>query len=257
MVSQLKCKVCSEFMDRIRGSKNFSDKWIVGADSVRVSNVRDHVQSNQHAHAMMLLKKQRAKSAGLSPSTYAPIAQAFTALSNEERGKLRFKFDITHFVATEKLPFIKYPQICELESHHGVNLGTSYINETAGKEMIHYIAESRRQELRQKLAKAKFFLYFWMDQQMLPTSTMKLFLLCVVIETGAMRRFTHEWSTSQLCDLRLLQLKASSRCWRLHCRALASRRSRLRSARSCLGYVQMVLLQTQQHQGLKVWLKDD
>ena len=67
VVSQLKCKVCSEFVDRIRGSKNFSDKWIVGADSVRVSNVRDHVQSDQHAHAMMLLKKQRAKSAGLPP----------------------------------------------------------------------------------------------------------------------------------------------------------------------------------------------
>ena len=61
------------------------------------------------------------------------------------------------FVAIEKLPFIKYPQICELESHHGVNLGTSYINENAGKEMIHYIAKSRRQELRQKLAKGKFF----------------------------------------------------------------------------------------------------
>ena len=60
-------------------------------------------------------------------------------------------------MVTEKLPFVKYPQICELESHHGVNLGTSYINETAGKERIHYIAESRRQELRQKLAKAKFF----------------------------------------------------------------------------------------------------
>ena len=94
VVSQLKCKVCSEFVDRFRGSKNFSDKWIVGADSVRVSNIRDHVQSDQHAHAMLLLMKQRAKSAGLPPSTYAPIAQAFTTLSNEERGKLRLKFDI-------------------------------------------------------------------------------------------------------------------------------------------------------------------
>ena len=44
-----------------------------------------------------------------------------------------------------------------------------------------------------------------MDQQMLPTLTMKLFLLCGVIETEAMRRFTHECSTSRLCDLKLLQ----------------------------------------------------
>ena len=159
VVSELKFKVCSEFVDTICGSKNFSDKWIVGIDSVRVSNVHDHVQSDRHAHAIMLLNKQRAKSAGLPPSTYARIAQAFTTLLNEERGKLRVKFDIAHFVATEKLPFIKYPQKCELKSHHGVNLGISYVNETAGKEMIHHIAESRRQELRQILAKANF-LYF-------------------------------------------------------------------------------------------------
>ena len=105
MVSQLKCLVCSKFVERIRASKNFSDKWIIGADSVRVSNVCDHVQSDQHAHARMLLKKQHAKSAGLPPSSYAPIAQAFNRLSDDERGKLRFKFDNAHFVVTEKLPF--------------------------------------------------------------------------------------------------------------------------------------------------------
>ena len=84
---------------------------------------------------MMLLKKQRAKSTRLFPSIYVPIAQAFTTLSNEERGKLRVNFDIAHFVVTEKLPFIKYLQICELESHHGVDLGTLYINENAGQEI--------------------------------------------------------------------------------------------------------------------------
>ena len=37
---------------------------------------------------MSLLKKRRAVSAGLGPSTYAPIAQAFTKPSNDEREKL-------------------------------------------------------------------------------------------------------------------------------------------------------------------------
>ena len=60
-------------------------------------------------------------------------------------------------MATENLPFTMYPKICELEAHHGVCIGTSYINENAGNEMIHYIAESRRQELMKKLANAKFF----------------------------------------------------------------------------------------------------
>ena len=30
---------------------------------------------------------------------------------------LQFKPDIAHLVVTEELPFIKYPQICELESY--------------------------------------------------------------------------------------------------------------------------------------------
>ena len=59
MVHKLKCKACTEFVDRIRGSRNFSDKWIVGADSVRLSNVRDHAQNNQHLRAMSLLRPNR------------------------------------------------------------------------------------------------------------------------------------------------------------------------------------------------------
>ena len=85
VVAKLKCKVCSEFADNIRGRKNFSEKWIAGADSVRISNVRDHSRNDQDAHAMSLLKKQRSQSAGLGPSSYVPIAQAFNRLSDDER----------------------------------------------------------------------------------------------------------------------------------------------------------------------------
>ena len=73
VVAELKCKVWTEFVDRIRGRKNFSEKWIAGADSVRISNVRDHARNDQHTHAMALLKKQRSQAAGLGPSSYAPI----------------------------------------------------------------------------------------------------------------------------------------------------------------------------------------
>ena len=38
-----------------------------------------------------------------------------------------------------------------------ISLGTSYVNENAGKDFMHYIAESRRQELKEKLANANFF----------------------------------------------------------------------------------------------------
>ena len=56
---------------------------------------------DQHTHAMSLLKKQRALSAGLVPSSYAPIAQAFAKPSDEEREKLRAMFDIAYFVGVK------------------------------------------------------------------------------------------------------------------------------------------------------------
>ena len=72
VVAKLKCKVCSKFVDNIRGRKNFSEKLIAGADSVRISNVHNHTQNDQHAHVMSLLRKQCSQSAGLGPSSYAP-----------------------------------------------------------------------------------------------------------------------------------------------------------------------------------------
>ena len=104
-----------KFVDKNRGRRNFSDKWICGADSVRTSNVRDHACNDMHTHAMSLLKKQRAEASGLGPAAYAPIAKAFSNLPVEERERLRVKFDIAYFVAMDKLAFMKYPKICELE----------------------------------------------------------------------------------------------------------------------------------------------
>ena len=157
IVEKLKCKVCTEFVDKIRGRKHFSNKWICGADSVSTSNVRDHSHNDQHSHAMSLLKKQRAEASGLSLASYAPIAKAFNTLSEDERERLKVKFDIAYFIATENIAFTKYPKICDLEARHGVRLGSTYRNDIAGKDFVHYIAEAKRNDLLQNLAKAKFF----------------------------------------------------------------------------------------------------
>jgi len=82
------------------------------------AHFKDHAKTDQHAHAMMLLKKEHAKAAGLGPCSYAPIAKALYELPEDAKASLRKKFDIAHFVATEKLSFNKYSKICELEAHH-------------------------------------------------------------------------------------------------------------------------------------------
>ena len=157
-------KVCVKFQPKIAGRRNYSNKWIVGADSLRTSNIKDHARTDQHNHAMLLLKKEQSSSAGLGPQCYAPVARSLSALPEDVKAKLRVKFDIAHFVATEKLAFTKYPRICALEAHHGVDVGTAYTNEVAGKNFCHYIAESKRKELSSVYLVTSFSLFSWMDQ---------------------------------------------------------------------------------------------
>ena len=155
IVSKLRCSTCATFKVKIASRRNFSDPWIVGADSVRTSNIRDHARANQHTHAMNLLKKEQAEASGSGSCSFAPIARALSHLPDEKE-QLRRKFDIAYFIALEKLSFRKYPRLCELEARHGVAIGTTYTNEIAGKTFTHYIAESNRQQLLE-LAQAKFF----------------------------------------------------------------------------------------------------
>ena len=157
MVKRLKCSVCTRFRSRIMHRRNFSDRWIVGADSVRTSNIRDHAHSDQHDHAMSLLKQESAKAEGKSCYSYAPIAIVLSTLPSDEKEPLRKKLDIAYFVAREKLSFSKYPAICELETKHGVDLGTNYRTQTAGSSFIHYSAEAIREGLAENLRKSKFF----------------------------------------------------------------------------------------------------
>ena len=156
-VTKLRCSVCTRFEPRIESRRNFNERWLLGAESLRTSNIRDHAQADQHIHTMNLLKKEHAKATDSGCSSYAPIAKALCKLSDKDKEQLRHKFDIAYFVAQEKLSFRKYPRLCELEARHGVAIGSAYTNEIAGKTFTHYIAESRRSQLFEKLAQAKFF----------------------------------------------------------------------------------------------------
>lgn len=79
---------------------------------------------------------------------------------------------------------MKYPCICKLEKRHGVDMGTSYINVSAGKNFIHYIAEARRHELVEALNRAKFYSIL-MDGSIDKGNTDNELLLIVWCDTNA------------------------------------------------------------------------
>ena len=156
-VDKLKCKVCRKYQERIISKRNFSRNWIEGANSVRTTNVVDHAKSEQHHHAMKLLQLEEAQNKGRDTTTLMPIVQSLTAISEEEHQKLKMKFDIAYFVATEQIAYQKYPKLCELQIRHGVNLGCSYLNENSAKEFVQYMAESKLQSIQSSVQKAAFF----------------------------------------------------------------------------------------------------
>ena len=84
-------------------------------------------------------------------------SQALNRTSDAENDQLQHKFDIAYFMAIEKISFRQYPQFCELEARHRVAIGSVYTNEIACKSFTHFIAESQRRRLLEKLAQAKFF----------------------------------------------------------------------------------------------------
>ena len=156
VVEKLKCNVCIRYKSRIESRRNYSDKWLMGADSVRTSNIRDHARSDQHIHAMSIHYKM-ADGNSISREAEPTIVSMLQEIPQDTRSKLRKKFEIAYFVATQKLAYSKYPAICELEKHHGVNIGSTYLNSNACKTFCKFIAESKRLDLCKIIANAKFF----------------------------------------------------------------------------------------------------
>jgi len=158
IVIKLKCKICAKHKLRINRRKHFSNKWIEGADSIRTSNIRDHANSDQHICAMEIEKKEQAQAKG-QPSAIQPgfITEALCKIGEQERSRLKVKFNIAYFVATEKMAFTKYSKLYQLEALHGVDLGSTYCNDVACKMFCHFIAQSKRQSLMNKLTTANYF----------------------------------------------------------------------------------------------------
>ena len=46
VVTKIKCKGCAKHKLR----KHFTNQWIKGASSIRTSNIRDHINTDQHVH---------------------------------------------------------------------------------------------------------------------------------------------------------------------------------------------------------------
>ena len=102
-VTKLRCAVCTKFKTSIASRRNFSEKWLLGADSVRTSNIRDHAKADHHMHATNLLKRERPRESGHDSSSCAPIARALHKISDSEKDQLQHKLNIAYFTTIKKI----------------------------------------------------------------------------------------------------------------------------------------------------------
>ena len=108
---------------------------------MRNSNIRDHANVDQHLHAMKIEQREQAQAKGQSFVTPpGSITKAFSKIGEQERSRLKVKFEIAYFVAFEKMAFTKYPKLCQFEALHGVDLGTNYRNDVVYKTFCHFIS---------------------------------------------------------------------------------------------------------------------
>ena len=162
VVDSLFCEVCKIFEDNIRGMRNFSSTWISGSTNLRTSNMFDHASSEQHKAAMQRLRVNNAKASNQSIVTYAPIAKSLLNMEASVKAKMKYKFDICYLMAKESIAFEKFPALHELQSCHGISIGSTYITLQSAKLFTHYIALAQREGFKSQLSVTKFY-SFLMD----------------------------------------------------------------------------------------------
>ena len=84
IATKLQCSihVRAKFKRSIATCRNFSPRWLDGADFVRTDSIPDHAKADQHVHAMHLLRREQARASDSGCTTYAPISRALMKKRN-------------------------------------------------------------------------------------------------------------------------------------------------------------------------------
>ena len=156
------CDVCCRHKENLQGMRNYTGVWVSGSTNHKTSNIAGHASSVQRLAPMQRCDIERKRAQDIPQVDYSPIIQCMTRLNEDERKKLKAKFEICYYMlARESLAFIKYVPLHALSEQHGVSLGQNYKTPDSATMFTHYIAEAQRKSFLHSLATN--FLSFLMD----------------------------------------------------------------------------------------------
>ncbi len=134
-VKMLKCSVCGKFANKIKYCKNYNDALVRGVTSLsrmKLDNLRKHSKSDQHKKAIELQKRPE----NLHRLYSTPTGRGFRNAEKEEIERVKKLIDIAYLIAKEEKPMTMFKPLAELEKRHGVQLGSSYINDKKAAEFF-------------------------------------------------------------------------------------------------------------------------
>ena len=142
---KMRCKPCCSRTTESDSSSVF----VTGSTNFKIESIRSHEKSNGHNRAVAAIKVAENPRLALLPRVLWTVSQ-------DVAQKMERLFDIAYFVAKREMPFTSFPHLCHLEMKHGVDLGSTYINDKACKNFVLSIAAQLKDELSCKLQKCRF-----------------------------------------------------------------------------------------------------
>ena len=160
--TNLHCKVCTQFRERIEGIQYFKEDCITGSNNYCSSNAIDHAEGVSHKESMKHYYKSVGKTHNEKRDHNQQSIESGLGRMNEKDVMLtRKKLETAYFIAEEELPLTKFKRILALEELHNVELGNAYHNNNMCGEFIDYIAEDLALKVFQKLKSSNFYSALW------------------------------------------------------------------------------------------------
>ena len=166
-VEKLYCRVCQKYKQQLSTMNDFSNAWIIGSKNLKLSNTKDHANSNCHLREFGLHTNEICTGywrslqmpEKLMPGPNQPtVIEGFSQMLDIAQEQLKKKFKLAYFVAKKKkIPFTMYEDLVTLEKHHGVDFGEVYENRIECDNFIDYHGEYLSKTLVNDLNEVHFY----------------------------------------------------------------------------------------------------
>lgn len=146
------CFECKKFWEKTIESLNPQARaWITGTNNFKIDTLKTHEQSKYHEEAHRVASS---KQKDLS-SSHAAIAPR--KLNEANLMKVSVRFRNAHAVSKLDKSFKDYVWLCKLDKAKGLDIGTIYDNDKAGRVFTKYIAQAETTKTVSLLENAKFY----------------------------------------------------------------------------------------------------